>query len=260
MVARAARRPSLDAKPRCACHRSVIHRGLDIDAYAEGVASLAHWPNDRVAVLRRLAISEERWEMAAADFRASMTAEATAGGDALARRFKAAIERARAKLEREQPDLAALAPLRLAAPEPAAWVAPGAGVARTGPVDPEVLRQVLAGPRPPNTAPEPSASATLPLTAPKPYVPAALPFTPPTDEEIEAFASLTADLELFPDQRARVFSKHEVASEEAFERERSAWIRRWESDVRSRMYWEGLHKSLVDFARRQRRRGKEPTL
>ncbi len=238
----------------------MIHCGLDIDAYAEGVASLAHWPNDRGAVLRRLAISEERWERAAAEFRAAMTAEASHGGEALTARFKVAIERARAKLQREQPSLTALAPLPLAAPQPAARVAHAGGVAGTAPVDPEVLRQALTGYGPSKAAVEPSASATLPLTAPKPYVPSGLPFVPPSDEEIEAFASLTADLEIFPRQRAGVLKKHDVPSEDAFDRERSAWIRRWESDVRSRMYWEGLHKSLVGFAQRQRGRGKEPKL
>lgn len=238
----------------------MIHYGLDVDAYAEGVASLAHWPNDRAAVLRRLAISDERWERAAAEFRAAMTTEASRGGDALTARFKAAIERARAKLEREQPSLSALAPLPLAAPQPAARTAHAAGIAATAPVDPEVLRQALAGYGPSKAAVEPSASSTLPLTGPKPYVPSALPFVPPSDEEIEAFASLTADLEIFPRQRSLVLKKHDVASEDALERERAAWIRRWESDVRSRMYWEGLHKSLVGFAQRQRGRGKEPKL
>ncbi len=246
----------------------MIHFGLTIEAYAEGMASFARWPEQRQAVLARLAISEARWEQAAAAFRDAMVGEADQGRDDLAARFRAAFEAARARLEREQPDVGALAPLRLVDPEPRAPLAPSTA---TREVDDASVREALRKAAPlghplpasagsAKRAPEPAATGTVELRPAGPFVPGALPFAEVTDEDIEGYALLTSDLEAFPDRRADVLVKHHVGAPGTLEAVTSRWTARFDKDVRTRQHWEALHQSFLGFITRQRNRGREPCL
>jgi hypothetical protein len=234
----------------------VIHLGLDIDGYAEGMAAFAHWPHDRVAVLRRLAISGERWDAAAALFGTALVADSRTGG-ALVARFRTSYDLAKATLARDNPDLHTLAPLRMATPTPSVPApAPKNRDSGTAPIDPRAVREVLAGIAP--ARPPVAQMGTIDIRKQGPFVPSALPFAPATDDDVEAFARLTADLEIFPDRKASVLEKHRVAGDDALAKERARWSAQFEKDARLKTHWEVLHASFVGFAQRQRSRGKEP--
>lgn len=231
----------------------MLFQGIDLDAYAEGLASLAHWPDARADVLRRLAVSEARWEAAAAGFRAALVEEAGRGRDDLARQLKARFEIVRDRLSRERPSIEAVAPIGLRDAEVAAPQAEG-----TAEVDrAAVAAAVAASAKAAASSSRNAGMGTVEIRAPGPFVPNALPFAV-DDDAIEAYAALTADLASYPERRARVLEKHGVENDEALEHQHATWQARFRDDLRMKMAWEGLHRGFSGFVERQRARGRDP--
>ncbi|WP_437682418.1 hypothetical protein [Sorangium sp. So ce131] len=158
--------------------------GLTLERYAEIMAHVRHFPRSRsTEVLRRLGLTEARWEDAVLAWTDALAAESALEEEALSRRFGATFVAAAARLKKEQPALPSLGPLpeELAPAPPPAAGADAAGGERGG----EEEREAPATAAPAPAAPRiemPSyaiAAAQSPMAAAAPAVAVPPAIVPP---------------------------------------------------------------------------------